>query len=237
MAMCRRALEHGTNTMVATPHIREDYPFTLDQMRDRLAEVSEALRAARMPLQVVPGGEVAVTRAMELDVDALLAVTLGDGPYLLVESPYGYVTEMLERTIFDLQVRGFRPVLAHPERSPCFLGEPDRVAELVERGVLCSVTASSLAGRFGSSVKRFTHWMLEQHLAHNVASDAHDADARPPLDEAELRRCGRELPALQRQLVWLTTDVPTAILRGDELPPRPTARAARGRLSAWLRRL
>ena len=46
-------------------------------------------------------------------------------------------------------------------------------------GVLTSVTAGSLAGRFGEQVRRFALSLFERGLVHNVASDAHDlANAR-----------------------------------------------------------
>ena len=36
----------------------------------------------------------------------------------------------LDQLIFDLQVRGFRPVLAHPERYTYYYGKPSRYKEL-----------------------------------------------------------------------------------------------------------
>ena len=46
--------------------------------------------------------------------------------------------------------------------------------------MLTSITAGALTGAFGSTVKRFALWMLEEDLVHSIASDAHDARRRPP---------------------------------------------------------
>ena len=54
---------------------------------------------------------------------------------MLVESPYQQATDTVEDTLFNLQLAGFRPVLAHPERSPSFMSNPDRLETMVERGV------------------------------------------------------------------------------------------------------
>src|SRR5439155_8663147 len=148
LAMARVAVEEGIETIVATPHIREDHPFPLELVAERLEELRGALASEAIPLRVLGGGEVAISKASELDDAALRAACLGDGPYLLVETPYTEATDLLENTLFDLQVRGFKPLLAHPERGPSFLSDPDRLRALVERGVLCSLTADSLAGRF-----------------------------------------------------------------------------------------
>ena len=70
-----------------------------------------------------------------MDERCLRDLALGDGGYVLIESPYLPVgDDMIERPLFDLQALGFRPVLAHPERSPAFLEHPDRLTELVRRG-------------------------------------------------------------------------------------------------------
>ena len=55
-------------------------------------------------------------------------------------------------------------------------------------GVLTSVTAGSLVGRFGGEVRRFALALVREELVHNVASDAHDAVRRPPASRAELER-------------------------------------------------
>ena len=56
-----------------------------------------------------------------------------------------------------LQSAGHRVLLAHPERCPALHREPRIVESLVRSGVLTSVTAGSLAGRFGGQVG-VCHW-------------------------------------------------------------------------------
>jgi hypothetical protein len=88
---------------------------------------------------------------------------------------------------------------------------------LVEAGVLTSITAGSLVGRFGSTVQRYALGLVEGALVHNVASDAHGADQRRPGMRAELDQAG-----LSPLADWLTCAVPSAILEGREtIPSRP----------------
>ena len=223
LAMARVAVEEGIETIVATPHIREDHPFPLELVAERLEELGAALANEAIPLRVLAGGEVAISKAGGLDDATLRAVCLGNGPYLLVETPYTEATDLLEQTLFDLQVRGFKPLLAHPERGPSFLSDPDRLRALVERGVLCSLTADSLAGRFGETIRKLAVRLVREGLAHDVASDAHDSRRRRPA----LRH---GLVHLAAQADWLTRAAPAAMLAGAELPepPEPPAGAARG---------
>lgn len=235
IAMARTAQLGGVRTAVATPHIREDYPFPIQLVEARLGELEAALADEGIPLVLKSGGEVAISMAAELDDNDLRKLCLGAGTYLLVESPYSLVTGLLERTLFDLQVRGFRPVLAHPERSRTFLAEPARLEALVGRGILSSVTAGSLEGRFGTAILRFAIGLLDQGLVHNIASDAHDDRRRSPLRHVALESLHAKLPALADLDRWLTTDVPAAVISGADLPPRPATGSRRGRLPRLFR--
>src|SRR3954454_21574100 len=91
--LARSAVAAGTSTVVATPHIREDYPFPLDAIRVRARELTAALAVRQIPLTVLAGGEVSVANALEMSYDDLRQVTLGESRHILVESPYGTVSE------------------------------------------------------------------------------------------------------------------------------------------------
>jgi protein-tyrosine phosphatase len=221
IALARAAAEAGTRTLAATPHVREDHPFELEEIERRVEATNAELEREGVDLRVVPGAEVALTRLPELDDDALRGLCLGDGAYLLVESPYTYAPELLEKLLYDLQDRGFKPILAHPERSPSFLSDLVRLARIVDKGVLCSITALSMTGAFGAVIQRFTSRLFSEGLVHDVASDAHDTRRRPPgLGEA-FERLDSQLPGLAGQAGWFTVEAPRAILGGQELPPPP----------------
>lgn len=185
----------------------------------------ERMRAAYaregIELKLLPGAELTVGEAARLGETSLAGLSLGGGPYLLLESPYEPIGTELERTIADLAARGHGVVLAHPERCPAFLDRPQRLRALVEGGALCSVTAGALAGRFGGASRWFALELLRDGLAHSVDSDAHDVAGRPPGLRQGLRAATEQLPRLAQLIPWLAEDAPAAILAGDPLPPRP----------------
>jgi protein-tyrosine phosphatase len=122
----------------------------------------------------------------------------------------------IETVVFDLQRRGFRVVLAHPERCPAFHRDRRALDTLVGAGVLTSITAGSLVGRFGRDVRRFAFELVRDGMVHNVASDAHDHSRRPPGTASEIEEAG--IAPLED---WLTIAVPQAILAGTDIPQRP----------------
>jgi protein-tyrosine phosphatase len=229
LQLARAAEAAGITTVVATPHIRDDHPFPLELIERRVGALTTALADAEIRVEIVRGAEVALPKLTELDDATLARLCLGRGRYLLVESPYTQAPPLLEKALFDLQVRGFRPVLAHPERSMTFLGDRDRLQRLVERGMLCSVTAMSIAGGFGSPVQAFSLGLFTAGLVHNIASDAHDATRRAPGYDAAFACLGSKLAGDRAGLRWFTDDAARAILDGQHLPTgAPVLRKASG---------
>ena len=161
-----------------------------------------------------------MTQVEDIDPAELRALRLAGGPWLLLEPPFTPVASGLLEITRELQGRGHRILLAHPERCPAIHRDPSVLQAMVSSGVLASVTAGSLVGQFGSTVRRMAVQILQDGLAHNVASDAHDASKRPPGMRVEIERAG--LGSLSE---WLTVEVPSAILQGaQEIPSRPEFR-------------
>lgn len=234
--IARLAAFDGARQIYATPHVREDHRYPLDQIDARTRLINERLVEEGVEIEVVAGAEVALTRVQDLDDATLSGLCLGSSQAMLVESPYGEASDVLENTLFNLQVRGFRPVLAHPERCPAFQKSPERLEKLVERGVFCSVTAGSMAGRFGRTVQRFARLMFERGLVHDVASDAHDSKRRPPGLRPGFRVLDGDLPGLLDHTQLFTSDAPAAILAGDALPELPNLGRVERRARLWRRR-
>jgi protein-tyrosine phosphatase len=216
ISLMRASAANGTNTIVATPHVSVRYPNNAATIGALVAEVNEGATAEGIPLKVLTGAEIAMTRAAELEREELDALALGTGRWLLIECPFAPVATGLEALVMKLQGDGYRILLAHPERCPAFHREPEILTSLARGGVLSSITAGSLVGRFGRQVRDFAFELFQDRLAHNVASDAHDAVKRPPGALAEIEESG--LAALAD---WLTEEVPAAILTDSEIPPRP----------------
>jgi protein-tyrosine phosphatase len=225
IALVSGASEHGTTVLVATPHVSDRYPNTPGSIAAAAAALGERLRTEQLGVSLLAGAEIAIERVPTLDPDALDALALGTGPYLLIESPLRPSAGDVEAPLSGLLAEGRRLLLAHPERSPTFHRDPHLLARLVAMGILTSVTAASFTGRFGKDVRRFSERMLDEGLIHDIASDAHDATSRPPgLTDGLARISAAAGPALAE---WLVRTVPQAILDGDPIPAPPRRTSAR----------
>jgi protein-tyrosine phosphatase len=224
VALARAAALSGANVLVATPHVNGRYHSAPEAIARSVDELNSHLAEVGISVEVRPGAEISLTRAMEMEPAELERFGLGGGPWLLVEPPFTPGAAGLDILLRELQRRGHRIVLAHPERCPAFQRDPQMLSSLVGAGALTSLTAGSLVGRFGRDVRRFALSLVREGIVHNVASDAHDCGGRPPGIASELERAGMGPLA-----DWLTRAVPTAILRAAEIPPQPAVALPRMR--------
>jgi protein-tyrosine phosphatase len=229
VAVAEVAFHGGTRTVAATPHLREDHPRVRpEELAGHVAALEEELRARGIGLQVVPGAEVDLDRADELDDSELAQATLAaNGRDLLVEAPYHSLGGELPDRLHAVAGRGFRVTIAHPERCPDLAGDLDLLGELVEEGMLVQVTSRSLDK--GGGIGKAAATVLERGWCHVLASDAHALDVRGPDLGSAVHRAQAAFPELEDELRWMVTDAPAAILAGEELPPRPPRRERRRR--------
>lgn len=220
--MARVAVADGTTTIVATPHAPgPGYRCRSSLVLSRLADLQERLVEEDVPLELVPGNE--------LFYDADLVVRLKDGVFLscgnsrtvLVECPiYGDLPPSFSQLVFDLQVVGYRVVLAHPERINDVRKDPNTLIPLIERGVLMQLTSQALTGEQGRETRKLAETMITHRLAHLIASDAHGASYRPP-KLAEARRIAADLVG-EEAATALVLDTPRMLLEDEPFePPEP----------------
>jgi protein-tyrosine phosphatase len=222
LALAAAAAGGGTRVMAATPHIGFQHGVAPGELAGRVAVLREALVREGIALEAVTGGELAPDRALDLTDDELRAIALGGSRCILLECPFTRAGDLMSRLVAHLQMKGFRVLLGHPERSPAFLADLDALAELVRRGAFVQLTAGSLRGDFGRTVQRGAHGMLERRLVHVVASDAHAATGRSPSLEARLA---------PDQLALLCEAAPRALLADADMPaPLVTTRRRKRRL-------
>ena len=130
-------------SIAATPHVRADYPTSVEAMEAGVASVRRDFDEHGIEIEVLHGGEIAVDRLGGLSREELERFTLGQsGRYLLVEFPYSGWPLDLEQRLFELRVAGLESLLAHPERNREVQANPARIEPLVAAGTLVQLTGS-----------------------------------------------------------------------------------------------
>ncbi len=176
--LARVLVAEGVTFVAATPHgpgSNQSRHYTPSLLRELISQLREHLQRARIGLQVSLGTEIAFAVGIVELLRAGEVLPYGRTHAVLLEPPTHVVMEHLERAVFDLQMAGYRVVLAHPERTRLFQENPNLLIPLIERGVLMQITAASLVGLHGEGLKQLTTQLLLSGMAQIIASDSHAA--------------------------------------------------------------
>ncbi|TYR78856.1 tyrosine protein phosphatase [Priestia megaterium] len=180
LTMAKQAVSEGVHTIVATPHHQNGKYINEKQSIIQLVkEFNDRLIKERVPLTVLPGQESRIYGELVEDYKSGKILTLNNtNKYMFVEFPSSQVPRFTERLLYDIQSEGLTPIIVHPERNSRLIEDPDILYNLVNKGAMTQITASSLTGRFGKKIKKFSLDLIDANLTHVIASDAHNVSGR-----------------------------------------------------------
>jgi protein-tyrosine phosphatase len=175
-AAVRALMEQGVTALVVTPHVNGSDTERSVAREKRLRRIDRAWEA----LQTAVGDlGVALHRGAEVMLDTPEPdlsdprLRLGGTRFVLVEFPFLAVPPNATRTLFQLKVEGWEPIIAHPERYANPSPGLAEVEEWKRVGARLQVNAGSLVGRYGSGPRLLAWTLLERGVADYVASDFH----------------------------------------------------------------
>ncbi|HCI79618.1 MAG TPA: tyrosine protein phosphatase [Ktedonobacter sp.] len=214
LVLAQALVQEGVQVVVATPHSNDEYPrLPATEIRTRVNQLQHVLMQQGLPLHVFAGNEVLIRAGLVDEIRAGRVATLNGGRYLLLELWNTMWLPETEQVIFGLLSQGIVPIIAHPERYTTIQKDPSRLIALIRQGALAQLTASSVLGLHGSTVKRTAETLLKQGLIHFLASDAHGMHRRPPYMAKSLKQIETLVGAERVRL--MTETWPTAIVKNE----------------------
>jgi protein-tyrosine phosphatase len=186
------AVADGTETIVATPHVRSDFITDVAELPELARNVEGELGRLNVQVRIECGAELGHDMVGRLSQPELETIALGppQARWLLVETPFDGLGGGFLGALDELRDRGFGIVLAHPERCSGLL---ERHRATLDRelalGTALQVNAPSLLGAHGEAAELRARRMLQEGLVDLLASDAH-SPARPPSLSAGRAACG-----------------------------------------------
>ena len=163
----------GIKKCIATPHtmpnvwdnsadfIQETFLNTKNQLPKHLAEMLHSVSSEYMM------DETFIERFQS---EKLLVVK---DTIVLVEMSYLNPTVDLKNILFQLQMKGYIPLLAHPERYLYYHNSKQDYFRLKELGCLFQLNLLSTTGYYGKSVTTVADYLLANNLIDFVGSDIH----------------------------------------------------------------
>ena len=222
LAMARQAVDDGIRLVIATPHQSEQYPTnTAHRIVELVFEARRRFEHERLPLEILPGADIRVNEEVVTKISRGELVTLGNHcKHILLELPSDAVLPLCD-LVFDLELRGIRSILSHPERNTALQEDISSLEQLVTQGCLLQVTAGSFLGTFGRAARRTALRLLRAGMVHLVASDAHDTQHRPFVMSPAYNFLAGEIGPAAAEKICRTNS--TLVSNGVEFdPPLPT---------------
>jgi protein-tyrosine phosphatase len=177
LEIARQFAAEGVVAIAATPHLDPLHGrgATPAEVRERLVAVQCAVDSADLGLRLHLGQEVFLTPEVPDLLQQGRALTLAGSTYVLVEVSLVALERplYLDAVLFRLQIIGYRPILAHPERYPFVQRDPAAATDLVGRGTAFQLTAPALLGDYGGRTRRTAERLLESGAYALAGSDRH----------------------------------------------------------------
>ncbi|PCH49978.1 MAG: histidinol phosphatase [Flavobacteriaceae bacterium] len=175
VSLIQRMRGYGIKKFTCTPHIMEGvWENTPEIINQKLHELKTHLNTQNIT-------DISITAAAEYMIDGnfntLLKskklLTLNDTK-ILIELPYFNVPIKLYEILFNIQIAGYQPILAHPERYMYLHNNYAEFQKLKDAGCLFQLNLLSLSACYGTQIKAIAIKLLKDNLIDGVASDAHN---------------------------------------------------------------
>ncbi|PWJ55997.1 tyrosine-protein phosphatase YwqE [Dyadobacter jejuensis] len=192
----------GYQELYTTPHIIWDcYRNTPEIIRSGLEEVRSAARAEDLQIRINAAAEYFIDEHfMDLLLTGQEMLTL-PGNRLLVELPYSTPLLNTAQTLFTIIEKGYKPVLAHPERYTYYYSDPSIYQQLCAQGCELQVNALSLGPYYGENVQKMATWLLKNNLITFLGSDAHKIQHLQQIGLKNKQKWLREYPFKNEKLL------------------------------------
>ncbi|GAB3940650.1 capsular polysaccharide biosynthesis protein [Spirosoma harenae] len=178
-------VEWGIKRVICTPHISQDYhPNTPEQLKETLLLVEQAIAEANLPIDFSMAAEYLLDESFYDHLEKSELLSFGKDKYLLFETGWATAPHQLSQTLFLMQLKGYTPVLAHPERYNYYQSEPEHLMILKEKGCLFQINIMSLAGHYGKKAQQLAFKLLESKSVNFIGSDLHRPGHLPILEKA-----------------------------------------------------
>lgn len=201
--MLQKFSELGYKKVITTPHIMSDfYKNSAETILPGLELLRHEIARQGLKIEIEAAAEYQLEPEFETKLEKETLLTFGDN-YLLFELPFFSEPPSLSRAVFQMQAKGYKPVLAHVERYSFWHNDPGKVEELIERGVIMQININSLSGHYGPEVKKFSEDCIDRGWVGFLGSDCHRIEHLVLLDETRKRpyfHKALQLPLLNKTL-------------------------------------
>ncbi len=175
LEMLRGFASLGFRRIITTPHVMSDFFRNgPDTILPGLEDVRSAVKKAGINITIDAAAEYYLDEVFVQKIKTEKLLTIDD-KFLLFEISYINPPDHLLNVIFDINVAGYTPLLAHPERYNFWSGRLDEYKKIKDAGALFQLNVNSLTGYYGMVSKKTAELLIDENMIDFIGSDLHGA--------------------------------------------------------------
>lgn len=206
----------GFDAIISTSHYIEDgFEANVAIRQTWIDAISKILEERKINLKIYLGSEVYITDNIIQLLDENVIPTINGSDYVLFEYPLNAKPMDMYKAVYDMQGKGYKPILAHPERYKFIQEDPDIIYDLIQKGVLMQSNYASIIGYYGEEAEVLVKKLLENNMVHFFGSDVHRERSIYPL----LKEIKKEIEFVvgRNKLKELSTTNPSLVLENKPI--------------------
>ncbi len=185
LTLIKAMANRGFKKLITTPHIMGDfYRNSPDNILPALHLLNESLKSEQINIELQAAAEYYLDELLmdALDQDKQL-LTFGN-QYLLFETNFLSEPLFLKEFVFKLSTKGYKPILAHPERYMYLYKKFNLIEDLLSRGVLLQINTNSITGYYSRQAQQMAFELIDRKWVHFLGSDCHHMPHIEVMDKA-----------------------------------------------------
>ena len=176
LEMLQAQLDMGISHVMCTSHVTaETFENTPESLTAAYEELKNAIAREGLPINIYVSAEYRIDEYWTQEYEAGHLLPL-PGNHVLLENSFAQELIGIDNMMCDLQVKGYRPILAHPERYRYYNDRRDRYKTLHNASVKFQINILSLAGYFGKGARERALWLIQNNLCDMLGSDMHNME-------------------------------------------------------------
>lgn len=184
ITLIKKLIDLGYTKIITTPHIMADYyRNTPDIILAGLDTVRKELLRLNINIKVEAAAEYYLDETFEAKLESGNILTFGD-KYILFELSFANPPSNLEYIIQKMNDKGYKPILAHPERYPYFKHGLDDYFRIKEYGCYFQINTISFTGYYDKVSQRIANELLNSSMIDFLGSDMHHTKHAAALKDA-----------------------------------------------------
>lgn len=178
--MCQKAALLGVSGIVATPHmIPGEMPDDIIELiNSKVQLLKDVLAERNINIDIYSGAEIAISHDLPELLEEGKLLTINNTNYVLIELPFDKIPLYVEDVLYKLQIKGYIPIIAHPERNREIAKDIEIARKYLQKGAYFQINLSSLSGRYGKKAKLAAKSLIKNGFVHFIASDSHYSSSK-----------------------------------------------------------